>query len=244
MNTKIIRAHERPKINKIWLTIDTCFNYGFIENDENKDTLIQNSSVSLIEICIKPNMGFVPHKHKNKDFIIIPIEGRLIQRNDNGDLIHVKTRNVHYMQTGTGITHFEYNTSMTDDLVCLVFQINPTHLNTNPAYKTIMPSSKLNTINKVQSNTNQENLQSPIKDVLVKYGTFNKKKFVNYKLTNVKNGVLVYLLKGIVFINDKKLTARDTILVWNTKSFIITTDDESDFIIFEFPYLQLKQAGM
>jgi len=236
MEKIVVRAYDRAKEDKGWIKLETCFNNSAFKELSGLEL---NTTVSLTEFCLKSNMGFVPHKHKNKDYIIIPLKGTLIQRTSEGDEFLINHRCLHFMQTGAGITHYEYNPSLSADLVCLAFEIKPEKLNLEPVCETFRELIKYNKINKIKSKLFQQNTKSPINDVSCSWGCFTEKRLVNYRLTKNKNGALLYMIDGVVFISGIKLTKKDTIFIWNTSNFYIIADKKSDFIIFELP-LKLK----
>lgn len=232
MKKIVVRAFERYREDKVWVTIDTCFNNP-IFNKATGHSL--KMFFSLNELCIKPNMGFVPHKHKNKDYIIIPLKGVLFQKTSDGNEYLIKNRDLQFMQTGHGITHFEYNPSFSDELVCLVLEISPQQKNLEPVCETVRYTTKINSIKKAQTIYFQQDQNYQINKVSCSWGIFNKKRVVNYKLQCPKNGALLYLVDGVVYIHGVKLTANDTIFIWDTGNFYMIADKNADFIIFDFP---------
>lgn len=230
MEAILIKSTDRNSEHRDWMTVYNCFDSGLFSSSENKQG---DNSFSLKEVSIQPNMGFIPHRHKNKDFIILPVQGRLIQKNHLGESYLASKGDIHIMSSGSGITHFEYNQSKTENLNCIVFEILPEVFDDEPKCMTVtydvVNNQAVNLI-PVDKNTGKQAL---LKNVTAYYGHYEKEKILNFKPSSPSSRVLVYVIEGCISIGKLKLEQKDTIGFYKKTSIKIKALVKSQFLLFE-----------
>jgi len=225
-----IKSANRKWENRSWIKVYNCFASNFFSKSESNPN---ENKFSLKEVNIKPNMGFVPRSHKNKDFIIIPIQGSLVQKNNLGQSYKARKGHIHLMSTGTGITHFEYNQSSTEDLNYVVFDILPNEKNKEPKCLTVSLNSLVNQLEKIIPIDKKTGQQALMNNVTAYYGEYEKEFNMNFNPTNLSNKILVYVIKGSILINGKLIKPKDTFGIHSESSLKITTKEPSQILLFE-----------
>jgi len=232
MESVLIKSTARSVEDRDWVIVRTTFDCNLLEDPIGE---ILDYSVSLKEFVLKPNMGFVPYKHQNKDFILIPLKGQLTQKNSFGKNYHVKANDVLIMSSGRGIKHYEYNRSASEDLECLVFEIIPRSLNTKPYCETFENIRIANELVKIRPDSGKKVQEFIFEEVETYIGEFDKKKMIQHRLSCANRVAIVYVVTGNAYYNKTLLSSKDTIVVWNRKSFVLLLEEESKVIIFEVP---------
>lgn len=207
MNDITIKYKERAWENKFWLKVYNCFDSIFFGKKAKGQ---KTGDFSLKEMSIEPNMGFMPHTHKNKDFIIIPTQGSLIQKNNQGQSFLAKKGDIQILSTGAGITHFEYNESSTEKLNCIVFEIIPDVLDKKPQCVTISLNTEVNKLEKIIPVDKKTGKQTLMNNVRAYHGNIKKKMNLIFKPSNPQNKVLIHIIEGSISINGKLLNSKDT----------------------------------
>jgi redox-sensitive bicupin YhaK (pirin superfamily) len=225
-----IKSTNREKENKSWFKVFNCFDSSFLSKCEENQAV---SRFTLKEVCIKPNMGFVPHRHKNRDFIIIPIQGRLAQKNNLGQSYLAKRGDIHFMSTGSGITHFEYNYSSTEELNCVVLEVLPIEFDKKPVCLTVTLNTQINKLEKIIPVDKKIKKQVFMNNVTTYFGVYEKEYKQDFCPTELSNNVLIYVIEGSISINGKLINAKDTFGVQNESNIKLEARVPTQILLFE-----------
>lgn len=231
MEKFLLKSKNRITENMGSISIHHCY------DREKYNIPLANYFTNLVSVkdCeIEPNMGILPHRHKNMELITIPIEGTLVQKNNLGETHFLTPGNIQVMSAGTGISHFEYNKSTDTTLNCIQFSINPNIYYTKPKSH-IFPIE----INKkgfqkiIPFQTNEFNNNPKLENLHLYYCFFGRNTEKKYVLNNNKKGVLILNISGKISVNDEVLEKRDTLLLRNISELVISSKKVSKFFLFE-----------
>jgi redox-sensitive bicupin YhaK (pirin superfamily) len=122
VTSQIIRARDRYHHETDWLS--TYWHFSF---DHYHDP--RNVSFGPLRVfnddTVQPGTGFPPHSHADMEIISYVIAGALEHRDNRGNRGVIRADEVQVMSAGTGITHAEYNASMTEPVHFLQMWILP-----------------------------------------------------------------------------------------------------------------------
>ena len=89
----------------------------------------------LNEDWVAAGRGFPMHPHRDMEILTYIIEGALEHRDSLGNGSVIRPGEVQRMSAGSGITHSEYNPSLTDPVHLLQIWITPARLGLPPGYE-------------------------------------------------------------------------------------------------------------
>lgn len=236
MKTIIHRADSRGVANHGWLKSYHTFSFAGYQNAERMNFGMLRV---LNDDVVQPQMGFGTHPHQNMEIISIPLKGALSHKDSMGNKRAIEVGEVQVMSAGTGLTHSEFNDSEIEDVNFLQLWIIPEEKGVTPNYEQ-RKFSDTNQLNKLETvvapKDKLEGNALPISQQAFIYRTnLEAGKNIDVKLKADKNGVYVFVVSGTVNIDDKVLTARDAIGVFDTKSITINALEYAKLIIIEVP---------
>jgi redox-sensitive bicupin YhaK (pirin superfamily) len=218
-----------------WLKSYHTFSFG---NYHNQQRMHFGALRVLNDDKIAPSCGFDTHSHANMEIISIPLEGSLLHRDSLGKKAIISKGEVQLMSAGTGISHSEYNNSATNNTDFLQLWIFPKELNSVSFYQQISFDLQRESNKLIQ-------IVSPIKsdscclinqNAWLSIGSFKANNCFRYNLSNSENGVYLFVISGAFEWNNKIISERDGIGIWDVESIDLNAlDEESEILIIEVP---------
>ncbi len=234
MNTVIHRAESRGHANHGWLNSHHTFSFANYYNPERMHFGVLRV---LNDDSVQAGMGFGTHPHDNMEIISIPLEGDLEHKDSMGNVAVIKEGDVQVMSAGTGVTHSEYNKNKDKEVKFLQIWVFPKAKNVTPRYDQI-------SIRDIETENEFYQVLSPNKndqgvwinqDAWFHLGKFTKGKGDEYKIKKEGNGVYAFILEGEVEIDGEKLSKRDGMGVWDTKSISVKATENARVLLMEVP---------
>lgn len=234
MNTVIHRAETRGKANHGWLNSNHTFSFANYHNPERMNFGVLRV---LNDDIVQEGMGFGTHPHDNMEIISIPLEGDLEHKDSMGNVTVIKEGDVQIMSAGTGVTHSEYNKNKDKEVKFLQIWVFPKSKNTEPRYDqiSIRDIEKENEFYQVLSPNKDDQGVWLNQDAWFHIGSFTKGNSDEYKIKKEGNGVYAFVLEGDVEINNEKLSKRDGLGIWDTKSFTVKASENARVLLMEVP---------
>ncbi len=206
------------------------------KNDIQYNIPITNSFEKLVAIKdleIKPSQGIMPHRHKNTELITIILSGSLIQKNNIGDTYSLNQGDIQIMNTGSGISHFEYNKSSKNILHCIQFCFAQ-NTSEKPNIKLSSFASKGIGFHKISS---EEKKGIQACDTKINrecyYGFFEEKTTKTHTLKNNKSSVIIFNLEGVIRVNNETMNPKDTLMLQTPQEITILSQNKAKFFLIE-----------
>lgn len=232
MKTILHKAEDRGIAEHEWL--HSRFSFSFADWFEPSRMGFGVLRVINDDI-IDPHSGFDRHPHKDMEIITIVMEGSVTHGDSMGNKYSVPAGDVQVMSAGTGVVHSEQNN---EDSTLKLFQIwiLPRTKGGSPRYKQrSFGEAKLNQFELLVSGNRDDDALYINQDMYMSRITLEAGKEVEYVLKRPQNGIYLFVVKGSTNVADHNLLDRDALGVWDTKTVLISANEQSELIIFEVP---------
>jgi redox-sensitive bicupin YhaK (pirin superfamily) len=237
MKTNLYKANERGYANYDWLQANYSFSFANYYNPSKQNF---GALRVLNDDIIQGGTGFGEHPHQNMEIITIPLEGTLKHKDSmSNNWIPLHTGEVQVMSAGTGVYHSEKNHSSTDFLNLFQIWIIPGSMNVEPAYgqrhfDSEERKNRLQTL--VTSHTDPDMASLKIhQDARISRIDLDREKGLAYELKSENHGVYVIVITGRASVEDQELERRDAIGIWETPSFELKAEEDTELLLIEVP---------
>jgi redox-sensitive bicupin YhaK (pirin superfamily) len=234
MGTILHRADSRGDANHGWLHSRHTFSFADYYDPER----VHFGMLRVLnDDIVEAGRGFGTHPHDNMEIISIPLEGDLEHKDSMGNVALIRSGDIQVMSAGTGITHSEYNKNKDRPVKFLQIWVFPNKRNVTPRYDQI-------TLNIEDRHNKLQQILSPDPDdegvwiyqnAWFHLGRFDKGFTAEYKIKSSGDGVYAFIISGNISIDNQELKSRDGLGIWDTGSFSITANSDSEFLLMEVP---------
>ena len=234
MNKVFHPADSRGFADHGWLKAQHSFSFAGWYNPER----INFGKLRVLnDDIIAPGEGFGTHPHENMEIISIPLEGELAHKDNTGHQEVIKHNEIQVMSAGTGIFHSEFNASDTKKVNLLQLRIFPDRNGHEPRYdqKSFDPNDRKNKLHTFISPDKSENNLWLNQNAYFSWCDLDENNSINYKLNNPSNGVYIFLIDGIVKIDNQILSMRDAVGIWDFEEIQIHAEKDSNILFVEVP---------
>jgi len=234
MKSIIYPANERGKNDIGWLKANFSFSFASYYNPEKMNFGVLRV---LNDDIIAAGSGFGSHPHDNMEIITIPLKGALEHKDSMGNIGVIHAGEIQVMSAGTGVVHSEYNHSKTEAANTLQIWLFPKEENIKPRYdqKNFTDVLKLNELTTLISPDKSDATLLINQDATFSMGDFEAGKQITYDIKKPGNGVYIFVIEGVVKINNQVLNKRDAIGVSDTNSLFIDTEATTTLLIMDVP---------
>ncbi|MCW9698672.1 MULTISPECIES: pirin family protein [unclassified Avibacterium] len=234
MNTVFHSANSRGNANHGWLKSRHTFSFANYY-DPNR---IHFGALRVInDDYVEGAMGFGTHPHDNMEIISIPLSGDLAHKDSMGNGGVIRQGDIQVMFAGTGITHREMNPNADMPVQFLQIWVFPNQRNVAPRYQQmrIVEGERRNDFQQILSpNADDEGVWIH-QDAWFSLAKFDQGTSKIYDLHKAGNGVYAFVLKGNATIAGKQLSSRDGLGIWDTASFDVVADSDTEILLMEVP---------
>lgn len=233
MKINLEKANHRGHANHGWL--DTYHSFSFA-NYYNPERMNFGALRVLNDDQILYGYGFDTHPHNNMEVITIPLKGALHHKDSTGKDDVIRWGQIQVMSTGTGIYHSEYNDVDKEPAELLQIWVIPNRKNTPPAYKVydfgkLMKQNQLTMIIAPDGSAPASILQNAWFSI----GKFSQDNSFTYALHGDNMGVYVFVISGIIKIDDLQLDEHDGAGIEQTKQITISVINNALILLIEVP---------
>ncbi|WP_299122717.1 pirin-like bicupin family protein [uncultured Winogradskyella sp.] len=236
MKTIIHKSNTRGYADHGWLKSYHTFSFASYQDPERMNFGMLRV---LNDDLVQPKMGFGTHPHQNMEIISIPLKGALSHKDSMGNKRAIEVDEVQVMSAGTGLTHSEFNDSMTNEVNFLQLWIIPEEKSVKPNYeqRKFSVEGRKNQLQAVVAPKHK--LQGdalPISQQAYIYRTnLDLDKLLDIDLKSDNNGLYIFVVEGNVDVDGNTLSIRDAIGVYETEKVQIKSNDNSELVIVEVP---------
>lgn len=227
-------AASRGNVDLGWLKSNHTFSFG---NYYNPERLNFGALRVLNDDTVAGGKGFGTHPHDNMEIISIPLSGGLKHQDSMDNIAVISDGDIQVMSAGTGIFHEENNNDHLEDVQFLQIWIYPDRLNVTPRYAqlTLDKEARHNQLQQILSPDPDDEGVWIYQQAWFHLGDFDKGSQAFYSLHDKRNGVYVFMIKGLAEINGQQLQSRDGLGLTGLDILAISFTERSEFLIMEVP---------
>ncbi|MFH1401208.1 MAG: pirin family protein [Nanoarchaeota archaeon] len=227
MHISVERAHERGRTRLSWLDSKHSFSFGGYHNAHR---MRFGALRVLNDDLVAAGNGFSPHEHSNMEIVTIIVSGTLEHKDSTGGGGRLRRGDVQAMTAGTGVTHSEMNPSIRTACHFLQVWIQTRKLGAKPEYDTRKFTLKRNQLATLAGpgglgiNANARILRAKT----------DRGRTITH-LTTLGRGTFVFLIAGMVELDNEILHAGDSASITDAKEVIISAKSQSDVLVIDVP---------
>lgn len=234
MKKVIHTSDSRGRAEHGWLS--SRFSFSFAEY-YNPERMHFGTLRVLNDDTIDPGMGFGMHPHNNMEIITIPLSGSLEHRDSMGNGSIIKAGEVQMMSAGTGVRHSEFNPSSLEFSTLLQIWVLPKLHNIEPRYdqRVFNPDLQLNGWQLVASPDGKDNSLKMNQDAWFSLTKIESGQTIGYKPNLSGNGLYLFVIEGIIQIEEDILKRRDAIGISEIENIEIKAINDSFVLLMDIP---------
>lgn len=231
MKLNIEKAFNRGFSDLDWLR--SGFSFSFAEY-RNLNRMGFNSLRVFNDDALAPKMGFGMHPHADMEIVTVLLKGSILHEDSMGHKGVLHAPSIQKMSAGTGIYHSEFNASSDEELKLFQIWIKPHTKGLTPIYKQKELSvddftNKLLTLVEFEPKNGAIEIFQKAK---ISRGFWNKEENIEYSLS-VGTGIFLFVVSGIITIDNQILFERDSAEITEFKDLKIQISKNSEIVIIE-----------
>lgn len=229
----IRQAKKRGHANYGWLNSYHTFSFADYYDP-------QQMGFSVLRVInddtVAPGAGFPTHPHRDMEIVSYVLEGGLEHKDSMGYGSVIRPGEVQRMTAGTGVTHSEYNTSVTEPLRFLQIWILPNQRHLVPGYEQryFDPLARQGKLQLVGSPDGREASVTIHHDVELYTTTLADTESVEHPLTKGRSAY-IHVARGNAKLNGMDLHEGDGARVIDEKEIRLVGTDSGEVLLFDLP---------
>jgi quercetin 2,3-dioxygenase len=230
--TPIVRkAGERGHVQIDWLNSYHTFSFG---SYHDPNWMGFRSLRVINDDIVAPAGGFATHGHRDMEIVTYVLSGALEHQDSLGTGAVIYPGEVQRMTAGTGITHSEFNHSVSEPVHLLQIWIIPDTQNLTPSYeqKAFSLDEKQGKLRLVASRDGRDGSVTVHQDVNMYVGLIGADERISYQATPDRS-VWLHIAQGEVTIDDRVLTAGDAIAYTGGSQLHLSSTSNGEILVFD-----------
>ncbi len=231
-NDLLIRqAAERGHTDLGWLKSYHSFSFGGYYDQRHMGF---RSLRVINDDRIAAGRGFPTHPHRDMEIISYVLEGSLQHKDSTGKGAIITPDDIQMMSAGTGITHSEYNPSVTQSNHFLQIWIEPGLRGVRPRYSDniVTPEDKQNVWKLIAGPDDSRASVNIYQDAKIYSSKLQAGATLDYILERNRH-VWVQIATGETEINGTKLKAGDAVASSRATDLHVTASQDADVLLFD-----------
>ncbi len=227
------RALDRGHANHGWL--DSFHTFSFGSYYDPKRMGFSNLRV-INEDRVVPDGGFATHGHNNMEIISYVLDGALEHKDSMGNGSVIRPGDVQRMSAGTGVTHSEYNHSVSEPVHFLQIWLEPNKQGVSPSYDQLhfSPEQRRGRWALLVSPDGRDGSIATHQNGLL-YGTLLETgESLVYQFDPGRRGYL-HVARGHIEAEDLTLSGGDGLAIENQPLLRIEGRDSAEVLLFDLP---------
>lgn len=228
---QIHKSEDRGKTHIDWLESYHYFSFGHYYDPEN----IQFGPIRVLnDDIIAPGAGFPTHPHNNMEIVTISLEGELAHEDSTGGKGVIRPGEVQRMTAGKGVYHSEFNNSKDKPAHILQIWFIPDKAGYEPSYdqKKYNQNDAKNSLLKLVSKKEGDGIVTINQDADLYLSHLEKENIIKHKISDGR-GVYLFLIDGLLKVNENEIKPRDAVKVSEENGLTITAKNNARFILFD-----------
>ncbi|MDF1743787.1 MAG: pirin family protein [Gimesia sp.] len=230
---KIRKANERGHADHGWLNAFHTFSFSSYHDPNH----MQFRSLRVMnEDRVQPGQGFGTHPHRDMEIVTYVLEGALEHKDSmgNGEVLHAGE--FQRMSAGLGITHSEFNPSLSDPVHLYQIWLLPASKGIEPSYeqKRFADEEQHNQLRLVASPTAEQGSLHIHQDVRIFLSKIDAEATVTHDLTNGRHAWL-QVLRGSISLNGEGLETSDGAAVSEENLLTMQATSDAEVMLFDLP---------
>ncbi|WP_455199599.1 pirin family protein [Kaarinaea lacus] len=226
-------SEDRGHSHYSWLDSRHSFSFADYYDPEHMGF----SALRVInEDDVAPGAGFPTHSHRDMEIISYVLQGSIEHKDSMGHVSLLKAGEVQRMTAGTGVSHSEYNPSITQPLKFLQIWIQPEKAGLTPGYENLLveDAGEIRGLRLLVSPDGREGSLRIHQDMKLFSGNLSSGEAIEYQLGQNRKAY-VHVVSGDVMINGQELSSGDAISLAKEPFVHATTTSTAEILIFDLP---------
>jgi quercetin 2,3-dioxygenase len=183
---------------------------------------------------VAAKQGFPPHSHRDMEIISYVLEGALEHRDSMGNSSVIRPGDVQRMTAGTGVTHSEYNHSVTESVHFLQIWVLPNAQDLAPGYeqKAYSAAEKQGQLRLIASRDGRDGSVTVHQDLNLYATVLAAGELVNLAVP-IDRHLWVQTLRGTVLVNGEMLEQGDGAALEAETALEIIGKEPSEVLVFD-----------
>lgn len=225
------KASARGQADFGWLKSAHSFSFG-----QYYDPNFMNFGALRVinDDFVEANKGFPLHAHKDAEIFSYILDGALAHKDSLGNGSTVKAGGVQYMSAGTGVSHSEFNPSVSDPVKFLQVWLMPNVTGEPPQYATldIDPSEKNGAFKLFLSEDGRKGSMKIKANVDIYAAELKADQTLSFILRQGRKA-WVQVARGALSVNDQSLETGDGLSVEGSGRLDFTNADQAEILLFD-----------
>jgi redox-sensitive bicupin YhaK (pirin superfamily) len=186
------------------------------------------------EDWVAPGQGFGTHPHRNMEIVTYVLEGALEHKDSMGNGEILKPGEFQRMTAGTGITHSEFNPSLTDPVHLYQIWLFPDQQGLEPSYeqKSFSESERHNQFRLVASKDGESRSLLIHQDARIFLSNIERGEELKFDFKPGRHGWL-QVFRGAIEVNDEAAVAGDGIAVSDVLQIAVRASEDAEIMLFD-----------
>lgn len=230
---EIRRSAERGFFDHGWLKTFHTFSFADFYDSE----WIGYGALRVInEDRVAPGNGFGKHGHRDMEILTYILEGELEHKDSMGNGSVIRVGDVQRMSAGTGVTHSEFNPSVTDAVHFLQIWLQPEALRLAPGYeqKHFSAAQKRGQLRLIAASDGAEGAVTIHQDARVYAGLFDGAERAELQLAADRRA-WVQVARGSLALGDTRLAAGDGAHTAGPARLTLRDGADAEVLVFDLP---------
>lgn len=227
---QIRKSAERGPADHGWLQSRHTFSFAGYYDPEYM-------GVSALRVInddrVAPGRGFGSHSHQDMEIISYVKKGSIEHRDSMGHIKRLPAGEFQLMSAGTGVTHSEYNPSMTEPLEFLQIWIQPNVTGIKPQYQ----QKRFDSTQGLQLIASPDAREGSFKihqDALLFQLRLSADETVSYTLDPVRT-IYIHMISGVATVNGDILEEGDGATIKESDEVRFIGSRTSEALVFDLP---------
>jgi len=226
-------SQERGHAQHGWL--DSYHTFSFADYHDPQHMGFRSLRV-INEDRVQPGKGFGTHAHRDMEILSYVLDGALAHKDSLGTGSVIRPGEVQRMSAGTGVTHSEFNPSLSELVHFLQIWVLPERTGLPPSYeqRAFPAEEKQGKLRLVASRDGREGSVTIHQAVDLYASLLAPGEAVTHPLTSGHHA-WIQVARGAIMLNDTALSVGDGAAVSDEPRLTVTATDQAEVLLFDLP---------